>query len=106
MSTTASPIYLVSTHAWSASGNDSSAWGFYHTLAEAESAVADDLGSMSDCLYTHLVIERVEPGIIAHPEVVQWYEWISPCTFGYETDHWAACPPPLWAEHMSGFGIG
>lgn len=66
-------IYVLSAH--TADGRKSRCFGYRGTLTAARVDAMTDSGSMSECLYSWLCIERVEQGVHPVAEVMDWYQW-------------------------------
>jgi hypothetical protein len=49
-------------------------WGWYASFADAECAVLENHTDIFECLYSHAVIERFEPGVMAMSHDPVWYE--------------------------------
>lgn len=75
-------------------------FGYYPTEAEAVNAIGRGIGSMHECLYTHLVVEEVPPGIHAMATVVGWWRW--------DESHrcWRPTDCPDWARGVCNHAMG
>ncbi len=96
-------IYTVSAH-YSGDGSMGSyehhTFGYYLSEEEARDAARRNVGSMHECLYEWLVIEKIAPGIFAMGEVVQWYQW------SYGGVQWVECDAPAWSRGIVNFSMG
>lgn len=92
-------IYLLTV--FTSDGKRKRVWGWYPTYDEAETAILEDHGSMSECVYEWLVMERVGPGVGAIAEVCQWSKW--------GERGWSLLTTgdmPTWAKRVCNFGMG
>lgn len=53
-------------------------FGFFETFEKAHEAVTDNVGSLHECIYDYIVIEKIESGIHSLPIEEHWYEWCIP----------------------------
>lgn len=67
-------IYTVTAIDWI--GIDCRTFGYFLDLESAIRAVENNHGSMQECYYRWIVIEKQGPGIHAIAEDVAWYEWL------------------------------
>lgn len=74
------------------------AFGYFEKEGKAREAVENNYGSIQECLYTHVVIERIDPGIHPVAVQVQWYEW--------KEDAWKECIKPEWSYGISNYALG
>ena len=70
--------YIYTITAITEDGKDSRCFGFYFSEASARLAALNNYGSMDECLYDYLVIERQKEGIHSFANVLQWYVWEHP----------------------------
>ena len=85
-------------------------FGFYYFLPSAEQAVRENRGSMQECYYSYIVIEKIGKGIHAHATDIKWYRWVFPIElFENQEPHWEECERPT-GEQFDGIvnfnGIG
>lgn len=73
-------------------------WGFYLSEQSARHAVFRNLGNMEDSLYDYLIIEEVEPGVIAMTKKEIWFKW--------DVNKWQPCNQPDFAKHLTGWAMG
>lgn len=74
-------------------------FGYYETRSEARRAVMLNTGSMEECLYTHLVIEAIAPGVHGEATEEEWFKWTS-------DREWYPCDRPAWAEGVVNHSMG
>lgn len=96
-------IYTIT--AFTKDGKDKRVFGYYHSFYKACMAVSKNYGSMEECYYTWIVIEKVSPGIHGTAEVVAWYRWLVKKRAWYLRFIW-----PSWAAPkgciITNFSIG
>jgi hypothetical protein len=73
-------------------------FGFSGSLKTARRWVNDNVCDMHECLYDHIVIENIGPGI--HPETKQewWYKW--------NGGRWMICKKPDWSVGRVNWALG
>jgi hypothetical protein len=76
-------------------------FGFAETFEKAHEYVTDNVGSMDECYYDCIVIEKIEPGIPASVIEEHWYEWCSPLNCWQPTSK-----PPECLLGVVNFAIG
>ena len=64
-------------------------FGFFFNESVARGAALNNHGSIQECLYEYLVIEKQKQGIHAHAQDIQWYKWIDT-----DKENWDGC----WIE--------
>jgi hypothetical protein len=85
-------IYTITT--LTNSGIDMSrCFGFFFSESAAREAALNNQGSMQECLYKYLVIEKQGDGIHAHAEDIQWYIWIHTDKENWD-GYWYECSRP------------
>lgn len=72
-------------------GSDSRCFGFEMTLEQAKIDVQKNYGSMDECIFDWIVIEKQERGIHSFAIDLQWYAWEHP---EGEEGHWIECQKP------------
>lgn len=77
-------------------------FGYLPTLDAAMEAVITDAADMHECLYTHIVIEEVPPGIHALAAAVQWFTWCDEGDGGW----WQLCAAPEWSRGIINHSMG
>ena len=50
-------------------------FGYAYDLSTAHYYVNDNVGSMHECLYDYIVIEKIYPGIHSLTDMEEWYRW-------------------------------
>lgn len=78
----------------------SRAFGFFFTLNEAFDAVLQNHGNLHECLYDHVVIEKLGPGIHALCLREYWFRW------NIKEKKWKTCDKPVFATGLINWGIG
>jgi hypothetical protein len=74
-------------------GRDSRCFGFYFTQDEALDAISENRGSMCECLYEYIVLEKQGQGIHA----IYWFKWSVNPFYGEESEDrncWLVCDAP------------
>jgi len=86
---------------------DHRCWGWYPTLKEARYAVSINCSDMHEISYQHVVIEKVQSGILAMGKVVEWYEWVvdKKDKSGFR-GKWKLCKIPEWSKGTINWGMG
>lgn len=79
---------------------DQRTWGYYHRFMEAQKAVENNLTDMREGCYDYALIERIEPGICAHSEQMQWYMWDS------ENGRYTEIDQPESMKRLCNFALG
>ncbi len=88
-------IYTITAIPNESSKHPPRCFGYYFTEQEAYGAALGNYGGMDECLYNHLVIEKLAPGIHSSVDAEQvfWFEWV-----GGQRDKrdgfWAECKKP------------
>lgn len=78
-------------------------WGYFLTLEEAQEAVKVNAGDMAErCYYTHVVIEKIAPGIpggaFSDLDAVIWYQWQrNPQDESWFEGAWIPVDRPEWS---------
>lgn len=86
--------YIHTVTALTKDGKDSRCFGFFFDFKMAESAVKTNAGSMEECLYDYIVIEKQRWGIHAMAAQVQWYKWVGKHSMEEENGKWVECRRP------------
>ena len=73
-------------------------FGYALDLVTAMDYVERNEGSMCECLYDYLLIEKIGPGIHPEAEQVAWYKWEHP--------KWVKCETPIEFDGIVNFAIG
>jgi hypothetical protein len=73
-------------------------FGYYRGFPSALKAVKENTGNMHECLYTHLVMERIGEGVHALTKDEQWFRWFR--------NKWTPCEKPDWARGIVNWAVG
>jgi hypothetical protein len=73
--------------------DSSRCFGFFFSESAARIAASNNHGSMQECLYEYLVIEKQGEGIHAHAKDVQWYSWVDTDKKNWD-GYWCECDRP------------
>ena len=76
---------------------DERTFGYYRGFSKAYQAVKENRGSMEECLYGYLVMERIGEGVHALCADEQWFKW---------TTKWTPCRKPDWAKGLTNWALG
>jgi hypothetical protein len=75
--------------------------GWFHTFADAEAAVLNNVGDIYEVgEHPQVIIEEVQYGLFQSAWNSTWYEW------NEETDGYVRCDKPAKYAHVVGFSIG
>jgi 8-oxo-dGTP pyrophosphatase MutT (NUDIX family) len=79
---------------------DKRTFGWFPDMEQALDAIQTNAGSMEECIYTHIVLERNTAGIHGYGETLGWFLWDSPST------SWkpSTCPPSF--EGVCNYALG
>ena len=92
-------IYLITVMSHTFFPRHMRCWGWYPNITDAQKALDNDTFSMSEGLYDYAVIEKVNCGIPAIGEVVEWRQ--------YKNGKWSLLEKePMRFEGTVNFGIG
>lgn len=72
-------------------------FGYYEDYWKAKNCVANNYGSMQECLYNYIVVEKIGEGIHALPETEEWYRW---------DERWVPCEKPMECEGIINWALG
>ena len=73
-------------------------FGYYKDLRTAKSNVLNNVGSMNECLYSYIIIEKINEGVHAIPSWDTWFWW--------RNNKWEEINPPQWSNGLINWSIG
>jgi hypothetical protein len=73
-------------------------FGYALNLRTARCYVKDNVGSMRECLYDYIVIEKIRPGIHSLTDREEWYKW--------NDKKWIPCDKPSEFLGITNWALG
>lgn len=75
-------------------------FGYFNLALDAINAVLQNRGDIQECLYNHVVIEKIGEGIHTDPDSELWFEW------DYDELKWLPINKPEWSNNIVNWSIG
>ena len=73
-------------------------FGYAPNLRTARRYVKNNVGSMRECLYDYIVIEKIQPGIHSLTDKEEWYKW--------DDKKWIPCDKPSEFLGVTNWALG
>src|ERR1039458_6989062 len=73
-------------------------FGYYRGWTAALAAVRENRGNMHECLYSHIVMERIGEGVHAPTIDEQWFRW--------NGKKWTRCRKPSALRGITNWALG
>lgn len=77
---------------------DTRTFGYYRGWSKAYQAVKENRGDMTECLYSYLVMERIDEGVHALCADEQWFRW--------NGKEWTPCHTPKALRGLTNWALG